>query len=244
MAGKLLAIATAAIIQILIWLASLIGGTVGGALFVLSMLPKVEGGAAELMNGAGADAAEMMSEMNAAEMINEMTGSITGLISIPGILVSILFLALGFLLYLSLAAVSGALASKQEELNKTNVIYTLVLVGSMLLCIMPSSSVQNTAAAGGEVSIVSDALWLKLFPFTSILLMPGKLILGKVGVGVTCASAACLFAGVLLVVIIAAVIYKLLVLYRGAVPTPKVLLAMLKDSRKPKTSPENPEGGN
>ena len=242
MAGKLLATATAAVIQILIWLASLTGGIVGGAMLAIRVISGSGSSAAEMISSSGA--ADMAQEMGTAEMITDITGRITEMISIPGILVSIVFVALGFLLYLSLASVSGALASKQEELNKTNVIYTLVLVGSMLLCIMPSSSAAEAAAAGADVSIVSDALWLKLFPFTSILLMPGKLILGKASVGVTCASAACLIAGVLLLVAAAAVIYKLLVLYRGAVPTPKALLTMLRENRKPKGKTENPEGGN
>ena len=241
MAGKLLATATAAVIQILVWLASLIGGTVGGAMLALRFIAK-PGAAADIVGGNGA--ADMMNEMGTAEMITEVTGSITEMISIPGILVSIVFVALGFLLYLSLASVSGALASKQEELNKTNIVYTLVLVGSMLLCIMPVFNATEAEAAGSDFSFVSDALALKLFPFTSILIMPSKLILGKATPGVTCASVACLIAGVLLFVAAAAVIYKLLVLYRGAVPTPKALLTMLRENRKPKGKTENPEGGN
>ena len=50
MAGKLLATATAAVIQILVWLASLIGGTVGGAMLALRFIAK-PGAAAKKVSG-------------------------------------------------------------------------------------------------------------------------------------------------------------------------------------------------
>ena len=215
MGGKLLATASAAVIQILIWLAALLGGVIGGARFAVSMVPDTD--------------------VSTVQVINEVTNQ-TELFSIPGILLSLGVMALGFLLYLALSAVSGALASKQEDLNKTNVVYTLVLVGSMLLCVMPALSAGPDA--GNDLSIVSDAIWLKLFPFTSVLVMPGKLILGKVRAGVTCASFACLIAGVVLLVAAAAAIYKMLVLYRGETPNLKTLLAMFKENRKPKEEPK------
>lgn len=212
MAGKLFATAAAAVIQILIWLFALIGGNVGGALIALRLIPDTE---SEVVNG-----------------ISEVSNQLTS-ISVVGILVSIVFLALGFLLYLSLAAVSGAMASKTEDLNKTNVIFTLAIVVSFLLCLAgPSDMLENADSV--HISLISDAMWLKLFPFTAIIVLPGELVLGKVSAGIVCGSAACLIASVVLFVAAAAVIYKLLVLYRGAPPKLKQLLAMLKENRAAK----------
>lgn len=212
MAGKLLATAAAAIIQILIWLFALIGGNAGGAVIALKMIPNTE---SEVVLG-----------------INEVAEQVTR-ISIAGVLVSIVFLALGFLLYLSLAAVSGAMASKTEDLNKTNVIFTLAIVISFLLCLAgPSEALENVDAV--QISLISNATWLKLFPFTAIIVLPGDLVLGKVSAGIVCGSAVCLLASVVLFVAAAAVIYKLLVLYRGAPPKPKQLFAMLKENRAAK----------
>lgn len=210
MAGKLLATASAAVMQLLIWLFSLIGGCVSGALFALRMIPDTDSGVVLTINAA-------------ADQISA--------ISVSGIFISIGFLALGFLLYLSLAAVSGALASKTEDLNKTNVVFTLVIVVSFILCLSGSAEAME-AADNGQFSLLSDAMWLKFFPFTAILVMPGELILDRASLGVTCGSAACLIVSVILFVALAAVIYKLLVLYRGAPPKPKQLLAMLKENKK------------
>lgn len=202
MAGKLLATACAAVTQILIWLFSMIGGNICGVLIVLRFMPETDNTTVLAMNEA------MESAMQ---------------ISVPGILLSIVMLALGFLLYLSLAAVSGALASKTEDLNKTNIVFVLFIIVSFLLCISPSD------ADAAELSLLSDAMWLKIFPFTSILVMPGDLILGKISLGMGCISIAVLIISVALFVTLAAAVYKLLVLYRGEPPTPASLLRMFKE---------------
>lgn len=212
MAGKLLATATAAVIQLLIWLFALTGGNAGGALIALRMIPETDSG---LVLGISETAEQLAN------------------ISVTGVLVSIVFLALGFLLYLSLAAVSGAMASKTEDLNKTNVVFTLAIVVSFLLCLAgPSDALENVDAV--HISLISDAMWLKFFPFTSILVLPGDLVMGKVSAGIVCGSAVCLLVSVVLFVAAAAVIYKLLVLYRGAPPKPAQLLTMLKENRAAK----------
>lgn len=218
MTGKLFATATAAVIQLTIWICAAFAGTIGGAFFALRMIPETDN--------------------DTVQMITEVSKQATS-ISPIGVLVSVVFLALGFLLYLSLSSVAGAMASKTEDLNKTNVIYVLVIVGSMLLCMSQPNAAE--AVDSSSASMVSDALWLKFFPFTAILVMPSELILGSVSAGVTVGSIACLVTGVLLLLAAAAAIYKMLVLYRGEPPKPKQLLAMWKDSRK---KPENESQNN
>lgn len=212
MAGKLLATATAAVLQLLIWLFSLIGGMIGGAFFALRMIPDTNS--------------------TTVAAINQVTDTFVSF-SIPGALMSLLILALGFLLYLSLSAVSGAMASKPEDLSKTNIIYTFILLGSMLLCIASPDKMQAGAEAG-ELNFISDAAWLRFFPFTSILIVPGKLIMKKLSLGVGWVSIAVLAATVALLVLLAAAIYKMLVLYRGEPPKIKQLIAMLKENRQKK----------
>ncbi|MBQ5340253.1 MAG: ABC transporter permease [Oscillospiraceae bacterium] len=209
MTGKLFATAAAAVGQLLIWLFSLIGGMVGGSFFVLKMIPDTSN--------------------STVMVIREVSDEFISL-SVPGILLSIVILALGFLLYLSLSAVSGALASKAEDLNKTNVVFTMILLASMFLCIM-SPSEMAAGVDAGEMQFLSDAAWLKLFPFTAILVTPGALILRKVSLLFGCGTIAILFASVILFLIIAAAIYKMLVLYRGEPLKPKQLLALFKENR-------------
>ena len=212
MSGKLLATATAAVLQLLIWLFSLIGGMIGGAFFALRMVPDTNN--------------------TTVQAIEQVTDTFVSF-SIPGVLMSLLILALGFLLYLSLSAVSGALASKAEDLNKTNIIFVMVLLGSLLLCISSPSQLEQGASTG-EMSFISDAMWLKFFPFTSILVVPGGLIMRKIWLMLGWASIGILAATVILFVVIAAVIYKMLVLYRGEPPKIKQLLAMLKENKQKK----------
>ena len=203
MAGKLFAVATAAVMQLFIWIFAGIGGTLGGVVFAMRMVPDTNSTAVTSID------AFMTSSVN---------------ISIGGILLALLMIALGFLLYLSLGAVSGALASKAEDLNKTNVVFVLVLVGSMLLCL--NFSVDENAS-----SIISDALWLNFFPFTALLTVPGKLVLGKLSIGIALGSLAVMVISVVILIVLAAVIYRMLVLYRGTPPTPAALLKMLKENR-------------
>ena len=209
MTGKLFATASAAVVQILIWLFALIGGMVGGSMFVLHMMPETD---------------------NATVMvISEVSDTFLSL-SVSGILMGLVILALGFLLYLSLSAISGALASKAEDLNKTNVIFSMILVASLFLCIM-SPSDMAAGADNGEMQFISDAVWLKLFPFTAILVVPASLIMRKASLLLGCGTISILIASVILFVVIAAVLYKLLVLYRGEPPKIKQIIGMLKENR-------------
>lgn len=216
MTGKLFATAVAAVAQILIWLFSFIGGAIGGSMFVLRVMPETDNAT--------------------VKVIGEISDSFLSL-SVPGILMGLVILALGFLLYLSISAISGALASKAEDLNKTNVIFSMMLVGSLLLCIMSPSDV-NAAAGSGELQFISDALWLKLFPFTSILVMPGELIMRKSTLLLGCGTIGVLIASVVLFIIVAAVLYRLLVLYRGEPPKMKQIIDMMKENRARKKDTE------
>ena len=209
--GKMLAIATAAVLQILIWLAALIGGLFGGTSVLLDFVPK-------------------SADNHVVASVRQITDLNTGIFSIKGAVISIGFMALGFLLYLSLSALSGAVASKQEDLNKTNMIFSLILVGSLLLT-MSSGMLDNMS----DGQIPASPLWLKLIPFTAILVMPGRLILGEETGLSAAASAGVLFLSVILLIALAAAVYKLLVLYRGELLKPKQIAAMLKDARKPKS---------
>ncbi|MBR5371431.1 MAG: ABC transporter permease [Oscillospiraceae bacterium] len=207
MTGKLLAGASAAIIQLLIWLGALIGGVFGGAVFALKMVPDTQNSTVNMVNSV------IQSDLP---------------ISIPGLLVGLLVLSLGFVLYLSLSCLSGALASKQEDLNKTNMVFTLILVVSFFLCM--SGGMNNVTE--DTSTFLSQAPWLRIFPFTSIMLMPSELLIGKADTGLTIGCIAALILSVALFVALAATVYKMLVFYRGKIPSPKELLAMFRDNKK------------
>lgn len=207
MFGKLLATATAAVLQLMIWLGCLIGGAFGGVFFVKQVIENPDSQTVAAVD---------------AVIANK------SIFSLSGILLAILLIALGFLLYLSLGAISGAMASKSEDLSKTQIVFTLVLVISFFLCLGSPND------ADEPQGMVSQARWLRFFPFTSVLVMPSKLLVGKAGAADTAICFACMIAGVVLLVALAAAIYKMLVLYRGTPPTPKKLLEMAKQNRPAK----------
>lgn len=212
MTGKLLAGAFAAILQLMIWLGCLLGGIFGGAVFAMRMVPDTTNSTVGTVNMI------MESDMN---------------ISFVGLALGLLVIALGFVLYLSLSCLSGSLASKQEDLNKTNVVFVLVLVGSFFICV--GSGIANMGEqSDGSFSIISDAGWMRIFPFTAILVAPSDMLMGKLSGGMIAGCFAALIASVALFVVIAARVYKLMVFYRGNPPTPKALLAMLKDAKNEK----------
>ena len=205
MLGKLLATAAAAIIQILVWFGCIIGGTFAGAFFVKQTITDPDSQA-----------------VAAVDAIIENKS----VFSFSGILLAILLIALGFLLYLSLGGISGALASKTEDLSKTQIVFALVLVISFFLCLGSTG-----ASTEDSQNMFSQAAWLRYCPFTAVLVVPGKLITGKMTVLQTLGSFACMIAGVILLIALASAIYKMLVLYRGTPPTPKKLLQMAKQNK-------------
>lgn len=207
MAGKLLATAVAAVAQLLIWMLSALGGFTGSIGFIIRMMP---------------------AEMGAATATELADASVSpNVFPVSGVVLAVLFIALGFFLYLSLSAVAGAMASKAEEVNKTNGIFVIVLLVSFMLCM-------NMNPEGDSISFVSQDTWLRLFPPTALLLVPAELMLGKISTLLTVGAFVCMVVLVSLLVFVAAVIYKLLLLYRGAPPSPKVLLSMLKQSKTKK----------
>ena len=151
MGGKLLATATAAVLQIAIWIGCLLGGLFGGVFIAKQVTPDTSN--------------------ETVRTVSEVIDN-SSLFSLSGILLAIVILALGFLLYLSLGAVAGSLATKAEDLGKTNIVFVLVLIVSFFLCI-------GSPSEGDPDSMLSDAVWLRIFPFTALLLNPSELMLGK-----------------------------------------------------------------
>ena len=217
MTGKLLATACSALVQTLVWMIAAAGGIIGALIAALATLPDLAG-LTENANFANADMAD-----KTAQLMESMGGNFPQ-ISVAGIFITLLVMALGFLLYLSVATVSGAMASKQEDLNKTIGIFSIMLVISMLMCLRPEIN-----EVSGSFGLISEAKWLRFFPFTALLVLPSDLIFGKLSAAEICLALLSLAAAVLLMIWLAASVYKLLVLYRGNPPKIRQLISMFGD---------------
>ncbi len=207
--GKLFAVTFSAFLQILIWLLSGVFGCIIGMLAALDAVPDTSNPVVNTLN--------TLSE-------NQQ------IFTVQGIVLALLYIGLGILLYCALSAISGALASKAEDLGKTNYIFVMVLLFSFFMCLNTSGN-----------SMISTAAWLNYFPFTAILVVPGQLLLGQMTVSQTVISMVIMIISIIAIVWLAAMIYRLLVLYRGNVPTFQSLLTMIRktDGKNDSASNDN-----
>ncbi len=210
--GKLLAVSFSAVLQFVVWIFALVGGSASGSIFAIALAPAEN------------------TDSGAAGAIKDILID-SSMLSVSGVIMAIIIFSLGCFLYLSIATISGALASKSEDLGKTNYIFVLLLIFSFFLCLGSPESTD---------SILVTSPWMNYFPFTALLVLPGQLLLGKASIETALISGVItlIFCGIF--IYIAAGIYKLLVLYRGNPPTPKQLLEMFKTAK----SAKDVKGGN
>ena len=198
--GKVLAMAASGLMQLGIWLLSLTGGFAAGAWLCRTLAPEAQ---------------------FAILTFFDSLSAMSGMFSLPAVALALGLLLGGFLLYCALAGVGGALAGKAEDLSNTNVLFSLVLVASFLICLL----------TGSGDGIISEASWLNFVPFTAILVTPARLLLGQVSFAVGGASLLIVLITAAVLCLLAGKVYRMMSLYKGDPPTPQKLLAMLKEDK-------------
>ena len=198
--GKVLAMAASGLMQLGIWLLSLAGGFAAGAWLCRTLAPEAQ---------------------FAILTFFDSLSAMSGMFSLPAVALALGLLLGGFLLYCALAGVGGALAGKAEDLSNTNVLFSLVLVASFLICLL----------SGSGDGIISEASWLNFVPFTAILVTPARLLLGQVSFAVGAASLLIVLITAAVLCLLAGKVYRMMSLYKGDPPTPQKLLAMLKEDK-------------
>ena len=153
--GKVLAAWTAALLQVFIWIASLLLGCGAGILIAKASSPESVSGVLRLVS-----------------LLREATG----MFSLPAALVALSLLVGGFLLYCCMAAIGASFASKPEELSASISVFTILLVVSMFVTLR-AGFLEGEMAAGVK--------WFDIFPFTAILITPARVLLGYVSDGFT-----------------------------------------------------------
>ncbi len=200
--GKMLAIAASGALQLLLWLASLIGGFAAGGVIVRWIEPNSQMGLLLFMDQL------------------KLWG---GAFSLPAVLIAVLMLCAGFLMYCALAAIGGSMASKPEELSSTNSLFSMVLVISFLCTIY---------AGGMDAGMSSAETWLNWVPFTAIFVVPARVLVGEVSVWVAVLSLLLVLAVSLLLVLAAGKAYRMLILYKGNTPKLRNVVKMLLSSKE------------
>lgn len=197
--GKVLAQAFTCVIQIALWVIGLWGGFAAGIWAVKTINPDTT--------------------MPLIQMFGHM-GLLSSIFTPVNILFFLLYLAAGLLLYLAIASIGGAIASKQEDLSMTNGIFVIVLLLSFFATL-------GTGSFSGNFDSMGSVGILDWIPFTSILVSPSHLLLGSISIAKACGSLAVVVITALLGMALAGRIYKAMSMYKGNIPNAKQLFAMI-----------------
>ncbi len=195
--GKVFAVAVAAILQIAIWVVSLFAGLLLGAFI-------------------GGELSPVFKEI--IDAFFQGFNMLSGMFSLPSIVVALMITVSGLFLYSSLASIGGSLASKPEDLASTNQIFTLVLIASFFAVLF----------TGGD-NLITDLEIFNWIPFTAVLITPGRVLTGEVSVIEGLLSFALIMAFSVLVTYFAGRIYKMMSLYKGDPPKLNKVIEMMKN---------------
>ncbi len=197
--GKVLAQAFTCVIQIGLWIISLFGGFAAGIWAVKTINP---------------DTTMPLIEMFAPN------GLLANVFTPVNLVFFLLYLAVGLLLYLAIASIGGAMASKQEDLSMTNGLFVIILLISFFATLGGGSFTGNFDSMGA-VGILD---WI---PFTSILVSPSHLLLGSITIAQACGSLAIVIVTALLLMAFAGRAYKAMSMYKGNVPNLPQLFSII-----------------
>ncbi len=201
--GKLLAISLSGMVQLVSWVVSILAGLALGGSFAQAINP---------------DAGDPLGEL--FSLISSLTD---GMFSAATLVAAVVMALLGVLLYCSLAAIGGSLASKQEDLSSTNVVFTLILIISFFAALY-GGGIEGFGADAGLLKTLLD--WI---PFTAVMVTPSKILLGLIPLGYGLGSIALTAAMTILLVAAAGRIYKAMALYRGQLLSPKQIIKMVRE---------------
>ena len=198
--GKILAITSMAIAQFVTWMVTAIAGLYAGNAVAHMYYPSYENSVITLIN-----------------FLRDNIGKTA--FTLPSIILAIVFLCIGFLFYCVIFGIGGALVSKPEDVSSTQALFQMPMIFSWLISYM-APVMDND----GLVNV------LRYIPFTSPFIIPVDLITGTIGLLEGVISLVILLIISILFIVLAAKIYKGLVLYTGQKLNFKTLVNVLKAS--------------
>ena len=196
--GKILAVASMAILQFMIWVLSIFAGLYGGNAIARIFYPDYQNSVIMVIN-----------------FLKDNIGETA--MTLPAVILAIIFFCVGFLFYCVLAGLAGCMVSKPEDVASTQSIFQFPVIISWLVCYI--------ASAAGNNAILSVARYI---PFTAPFCVPVDLITGTIGLVQGIISLVLLMIFTLLTIVLSSRIYKGLVLYTGE----KVNLQLLRNVLK------------
>ena len=137
----------------------------------------------------------------------------------------VLVLAVGIYIYGLLSGLFGASVSRTEDLQQGLKTYNLLIIAAFILSMLAAQTMW-TSGIGGLVT------FCLLCPFTSVMLLPGALIIGKVSLGMAAASFAIQVVTAILVMKIVETVYESIIVMNGNVITVKQMVEIFKGGKK------------
>lgn len=197
-AGKIMAVIAVSIIQFTAWIVSILLGIFGG-----------DAAAALMYEGYESKVSVYM------DMLKGWFGSMA--FGADTVVLAVLLMVFGLVFYLIIAGVAGSMVTKPEDAGNVQVIFVFPLIISFFIVL--AAIVQGE----GSVSPV-----FHFIPFVSAMVTPGAVLLGDIPLWVGLISLLVTAIGALLLLLLAAKVYKALLFYTGK----KLSLKAIFGSRK------------
>lgn len=194
--GKVVAVFSLAMIQIGLFIGAVLVGNVVGEQIAIGINPTYS---------------------NVVLDVLKETNLFAGL-SIGNIIMSILFFAVGFLLFNILAGLVGATVSRGEDLGSALSTYQGVVVAGFMLAYLPQAMLIENA-------MVRIARYI---PISSPFTMPSDILMGNVSTGTLLVAFGILCITVVILVYIVAQVYEMIILHSGNKIGLKEIFGLLK----------------
>jgi ABC-type Na+ efflux pump permease subunit len=198
--GKILAVTSMALLQFILWIASIFAGLYGGDAIAHAIYPEYKS-----------------SVLTVISFLKDNFGA--SALSAPALILAILFFCIGFLFYCVIAGLGGCMVSKPEDVAATQQIFMMPVVISFLVAYLAPMS-EN------EVLIKV----IRYIPFTSPLCVPSDLLIGTISLGEGVLALAALAVFTFLIILLSGRIYKGLILYSGQKLSLKTIGNVLKSN--------------
>lgn len=205
-AGKILAMTVMAVLQISMWIIGLVAGIGFGHLAAKGINPDYTN--------------------YIIEIIKVLKDSNDGLaFSVPSVIISVAVMYIGFLFLCVFAGLIASPVSKAEEMSSCFGIYQIFIVfGFMVSYFVPMS---------GDVSPAMDKV-LHIVPFTSVFMLPGDILIGRIGIAMSIVYVIILIAFTIILSLYTGKLYKAQIFYNGADvnPVKRLLMPLTKKTHK------------
>lgn len=199
-AGKILAVTTMALLQFVTWIVAAFVGLYGGNAITHVFYPDYKNIVISIIN-----------------FLKDNIGE--SALSLPAIILAIIFFVVGLLFYFILAGVAGCMVSKPEDVATTQSLFVFPILISWLVVYF--------APIMGNYSILNVARYI---PFTAPFCVPSDLITGTVGLGQGLLMLLVLSAFSFLLILLSGRLYKGLILYSGQKVNLKMIGSMLRNN--------------